>query len=85
MRNTYSFTLTAKCPVDGSQDVYQVAVISNRMVPVESILVASRELTIHPDYQEALCQRLATELKSRVEMIGVHSGVVVKTKCGDVA
>ena len=75
MRVEYTLTMTAKCPVDQSTDVYEVTVTSDRTIPVEQIRAACRVLGDRPAYQEEITTELAKRLGATVKTVGVHSGV----------
>ena len=76
MRATYSTTFVGLCPVDDTRDVYELTVVSDSMIPVESLLRAISEATVHSAYQEDITGNLAARLKgAAITTIGVHSGV----------
>jgi hypothetical protein len=79
VRNYYTLTIKTKCPVDGSDDVYECLVESKDVVPVEKILELVEINTKAPVFQEHLTMRLAATLKCKVTTTGIHSGVKVVT------
>lgn len=80
MNVTHSFPLAAKCPSGLTvQDVYEVQVVTDRMIAVEDILAAADELANgEPIYQEDLTAALADRIGATVRTIGAH-GVVTTT------
>lgn len=81
----HRFTITATCPVDGSQDTYDATVTVTRVLPVELIAPAvERSTSGGPAFQEQIAQRLADDLRATVELVGTHSGItstVTATPC----
>jgi hypothetical protein len=77
----YEFTLRATCPVDGTLDVYDVAVESPDAVHVEHILASAAALVAKPVLQEDLTAALARTLGCRVVTSGHHSGVKTTVGC----
>ena len=71
----YQTTLTGLCPVDDSNDVYDVTFESYSMIPVEDILTAMRSYNGFQQFQEQTTAELARTLKCRVTTVGFHSGV----------
>ena len=75
MRCEYQLTVVAKCPIDNARDSYQVTIRTSRIVKVEDILAAAKELAETPLFQEELTSKLASKLAVEVETVGWHSGV----------
>jgi hypothetical protein len=71
----------ATCPL-GGVDVYRLMVETTRLIAVEDILIALRELTRAPIYQEDLTAQLAEKLNARVVTEGEHSGVATECEAG---
>ncbi len=74
MQVTYELTFSRQCPVDDTQDIYQVCIETSRILKVEFILA---EVAALPEktFQEDLTVALATKLAARVTLTGYHSGV----------
>lgn len=81
MRVEHTLTAVGRCPVDGCPDVYEVTVRTDRVVMVEDILAAVRDLTSAPRTQEAFTADLATRLGCEVETRGAHSAVSTRVVC----
>lgn len=76
--NTYSLNIHARCPADGTLDLYDLVVEGPEMLAVETLLEIVRELTDEPIYQEDLTERLAERLAGwKVTLRGDHSRVRV--------
>ena len=73
----------AKCPVDGSDDVYSVTIVTEGFfIPVEEIQGAITQITVSPLYQESFTTLLRDYLdvaekgtKITVTTVGFHSGI----------
>ncbi len=78
MKITHEFRMVGKCPVDDAQDFYEVTVSTDKMIPVERILLAARALEF-PDFQESVTAKLAAAIQCTVTTVCYHSGV--KTTC----
>lgn len=79
----HQLEITAVCPVDRKPDVYSCLIRCRRVLPVEDILAAVKDLGSEPIYQEDLTQRLHRRLACEVETIGFHSGVRTRVVCGE--
>lgn len=79
MNIIYELTIHAKCPVDGSDDIYQMTVTTSEIIPVELILDIVKECSALPIFQESLTESLAAKLQTTVKTVGYHTGV--KTTC----
>jgi hypothetical protein len=80
MRNTYELEIRAACPMhDGLIDCYKVTVSSESMITVETILEFFERWTTEKIFQENLTRRAAAALGAQVELVGVHSGVMVRS------
>lgn len=79
MRNTYTVQLAARCPVDGSRDLYTLEVVAHREIRVEDTIEALAE-PLEPITQEAWTLLLAERLRASVRLKGTHSGVHVVTE-----
>lgn len=77
MKVTHELTFVSKCP-HGGEDCYEIVVKTDRMLPVEEILQALKDME-QPIYQEDLTRRLAEQVHAKVKTIGLHSGV--QTTC----
>ena len=78
----HRLVVTATCPVDGGGDVYWVTVRTHRVMKVEDILEAVKELTSQPAFQESMTESLHRRLSCEVESVGWHSGVQTRVVCG---
>ncbi len=78
----HTLTVVGKCPVAECPDVYEVTVRTDRVVMVEDILAAVKDLTADQRTQEDLTDKLAFRLLCEVETVGVHSGVKTRVVCG---
>jgi hypothetical protein len=79
---THSIQIKATCPVDGmTEDEYDcdVDVPTGYLVYAEAIMKAVDQATQFPITQEALTQKLADKLRSRVTTTGSHATGRVKT------
>lgn len=88
MRTTHSLRAVCTCPVDGTQDHYDVTVETRRAeaIPVEDILGVVRELGQgEAIYQEEFTERLWNRLPDPVKVttVGVHSGVTTICEVGN--
>jgi len=78
--NTYELEVRAACPVhDGLIDCYGVTVRSSSMIPIEDIIGFFQPYSQQKIYQEELTAKAATALGAQVELIGIHSGVTVRS------
>lgn len=84
MINTYEIEITCLCPVDDLPDVYHLTVTARRVIPVESIIAAVAEFSDKKMYQEDLCQSLHRKINACCILVGDHSGVRVRSQCGEV-
>jgi hypothetical protein len=76
----HTFKVTAKCPVDGSTDVYECTATFRQVIPCEQ-LVLFGALGNVAAYQEEVTQILADKLGAKVRTIGHHVKGEVKTVC----
>lgn len=83
MINQYELEITCMCPVDDLPDVYHLTVTAKRVVPVEAIIAAVAEFREQKMYQEDLCQALHRKVNACCVLVGYHSGVRVRSQCGD--
>lgn len=83
MINEYKMEITGICPVDDMADVYQLTITAQRVIPVEQIIVAVKELSDKKLYQEDLCQAIHRKVNACCVLIGYHSGVRVRSQCGE--
>lgn len=72
---TYQFEVCARCPVDGSLDVYSASLSIDYQIDVEDILAHAALFEQKSIYQEDLTQELSNHYKAEVSTIGTHSGV----------
>lgn len=80
MTNVYQLEVRTMCPIAHREtDVYQVTVESESMIEVELIVAFFKSYSKKQIYQEELTQRAATALGARVETVGIHSGVTVRS------
>ena len=77
MKIKHELTHFAQCP-HGGEDCYTITVKTDRLLPVEDILAALKEMP-QPIYQEDLTRQLAERVRARVKTVGLHSGV--ETTC----
>lgn len=82
MKNVYELEILCACPVDDDPDVYQMTVISQQTIPVETILAAVKEFRTLKVFQEDLAQKLQRKINACVILVGYHSGVKVTTTVG---
>jgi hypothetical protein len=79
-RNAYELEIRAACPVhDGLIDIYRVIVRSENIIPIEKIVAFFESFSAVKIYQEELTAKAATALGAQVELIGIHSGVTVRS------
>jgi hypothetical protein len=81
MTCNYELKVRAKCPVDGSDDVYDFTLRSTKMHTVEfllSIMDAFAEMKV---FQEDLTKMIADDLGCEAISVGMHSGVKVTVRC----
>lgn len=78
MNVRYEFRFVGRCPVDSSNDVYDVVIAAGRTIPVEDIIAAGKALR-EPVFQEQITTHFAAALSCRVTTTGYHSGI--KTIC----
>lgn len=78
MRVIHETKFSRLCPVNDAQDLYELAVETNRTVKVEDILAAIEALPAKA-FQEDITTELAAKLGCSVTTIGYHSGI--KTTC----
>ena len=83
MVNQYECEITCVCPVDDFPDVYQLTITSKRVIPVEIIISAALEFREQKLYQEDLCQAIHRKVNACCVLVGHHSGVKVRSQCGD--
>lgn len=80
MKNTYLLQVRARCPVnDNDIDLYAVTIESQYMIKVEAILECVMPSEIEKIFQEDLARKMAVELGAKVTIVGVHSGITVKS------
>lgn len=77
----HTLTVTAKCPINGSHDVYNVTFRLNRLVNVEELLKVAEGYTRQSVYQEDLTQQLSNLFQCEVESHGSHSNVMTRVVC----
>jgi NADPH-dependent 7-cyano-7-deazaguanine reductase QueF len=78
MQIEYKFEAECRCPVDKLPDVYLVTLLTSRVIPVESILLALVELREEEIFQEEFTQRLHRILNCKVVSEGSHSGITTR-------
>lgn len=78
--NTYELSIRAMCPSDNLPDWYEMRVESNRLILVEDVLAAVKDLGAI--YQEDLTRQIARRLGAKVTTVGYHYGVKV-TSCAN--
>lgn len=83
MKVEHVLEIVAVCPVDQKPDVYTCVVTASRVIPVEMILEAVKDLSTKEMYQEDVCQELHRRLASCVQLTGYHSGVKTTVTCGE--
>lgn len=79
----YELEITCKCPVDQMPDVYWMAVVSRRSIPVETILLIVKDVCEKTLCQEELCELLHRKINATVVLVGWHSGVRTEVVCGE--
>lgn len=82
MRCVYQFEAICRCPVDHKPDVYTVTVRSDRTIPVEQMLEATKALSATEMFQEQFTVELHRAIAAQVETFGIHSGVKTAIACG---
>ncbi len=75
MRVVHTTTIQAKCPVDHDLDTYEVEFSAERVIKVEDILAAIKQVAAREIFQEDLTVLLARQLGVQVRTVGYHSGV----------
>ena len=83
MRVTHSLEIKSICPVDNKPDVCKCVITTERIIPVEDILAAAKEVEDTKAYQENICQELHRRLSCQVRLVGYHSGVRTEVICGE--
>ena len=83
MINTYEIEVTCICPVDNLPDVYQLTVTARRMIPVENIIAAVTDFSEQKFFQEDFCQAIHRKVNACCVLVGYHSGVRVRSQCGE--
>lgn len=83
MINQYEVEVTCMCPVDDLPDVYHLTVTARRVIPVETILAAVETFKSRKMYQEDLCQAIHRQVNACCVLVGYHSGVRVRSQCGE--
>jgi hypothetical protein len=78
MITVHELKIARRCPVDDTQDLYEVSVETVRLLKVEDILAAIQALP-EKAFQEEITTLLAARLGCCVVTTGYHSGV--KTIC----
>jgi hypothetical protein len=79
-QNIYTLQVRAACPVhDGQIDLYDVTIRSLEMIPVEKIIEFFRPYQQIKIYQEVLTLTASTAIGAQVELVGIHSGVTVRS------
>lgn len=89
MRCVYELTIAANCP-EGGRDQYEVIIVSDQLIEVETIIGIIDDHTQEPIYQEDLTARIAEALDQvrgrklvlptgNVTLVGTHSGVKTTT------
>ena len=80
MRVTHTLTMTALCPIDGTTDIYSVALEVDRLIPCEKIANELLGFRNTREYQEAITQQIADLFwPCAVTTAGTHKGV--RTEC----
>ncbi len=78
--NTYTFEVRAACPIHKElTDIYQVTVTTMALIPVETLLEFFKPYSGQQIYQEELTAKASTALGAHVELVGMHSGVMVRS------
>lgn len=73
----YETVMTCNCPVDGSKDLYVVALESDHMIKVEDIIAELKRFETMEDFQEGVTDVLSRTFDCQVTTIGTHSGIKV--------
>lgn len=81
MKVEHTFTMIAKCPVNNLQDVYEVTLRMDKVMPVERILGHIGGFVGVKLFQEEITQSLADTFECEVESVGVHSNVKTRVVC----
>lgn len=72
-------TATCSCPVDDGLDVYEVTIVTSRIIPVETVKSVIEIQGNTKQFQELFTSNVARELGVKVITVGWHSGI--KTTC----
>jgi NADPH-dependent 7-cyano-7-deazaguanine reductase QueF len=80
MTCNYELKVRAKCPVDGSEDIYDFTLRSTKMYTVESLLALMEPFAEMKVFQEDLTKMIADDLGCEAISVGVHSGVKVTVR-----
>jgi hypothetical protein len=68
------------CPIHADLiDVYQVTIRTSALIQVETILDFFEPFAAQQIYQEDLAAKAAVALGAQVEIVGMHSGVRVRS------
>lgn len=84
MQVTHELQFVATCPVDGTHDLYELTIVTSRLIAVESILEAVRVATAEPAFQEAIAAGIRGHLGGddlSLTLCGFHSGVSTTVCC----
>lgn len=83
MRVTHTLTLTARCPVDDTRDVYECVVTTDRCIEVETIKQIAKTIEGMKVYQENITEFMRKQLGTGVSVTtrGVHSGIRTEVTC----
>ena len=80
MKVRHNLTVHVRCPMDGSEDVYEVTVRTHRLIRVKEILETVVLLTATPILQEEFTSQLASLLSADITTVGTHSDVMTTCK-----
>lgn len=83
MTVTHRINIVGKCPIDGATDIYELTVVTNKILKAEEVLDAIKAATARPGFQEAITAAIKSRLTDvqSVTTIGVHSGVETTVEC----
>lgn len=81
MKATHREMIHARCPVEPVWDYYEVEVIADQLVRVETVRAAVAAEAGKETYQEDLTQRLATAIGARVTTTGMHRTTRTTVTC----
>jgi hypothetical protein len=81
MEVEHTLNVIARCPVNGSRDVYETTFCLYRLIKVEEIVEKIAKYQEEPMFQETLTEELAKTFKCGVRTKGIHGAVHTEVFC----